>query len=158
MLGGTSGISVVPAWLVILAVQVAVTATFNPSRSDFEWFLRLRRPDWLSFERWIPVIWLLIYACFYASALISWHTGAGGWGMAAFLVLLLLVQGYTWLICRTRRLGSGTVLGFLGWLWGMGLAVGVGSHSLLAVALLVPYLLWSPVGTFVTWQMQRLNR
>jgi len=22
----------------------------------------------------------------------------------------------------------------------------------------VPYLLWSPVGTFVTWRMQRLNR
>jgi tryptophan-rich sensory protein len=24
--------------------------------------------------------------------------------------------------------------------------------------LLVPFLLWSPVGTLVTWQMQRLNR
>jgi tryptophan-rich sensory protein len=24
--------------------------------------------------------------------------------------------------------------------------------------LLLPYLLWSPVGTVVTWQMQRLNR
>jgi benzodiazapine receptor len=24
--------------------------------------------------------------------------------------------------------------------------------------LLVPYLLWSPIGTLVTWQMQRLNR
>jgi translocator protein len=29
--------------------------------------------------------------------------------------------------------------------------------SALAALLLVPYLLWSPVGTFVTWQMQRLN-
>jgi tryptophan-rich sensory protein len=28
----------------------------------------------------------------------------------------------------------------------------------LAAWLLVPYLLWSPVGTLVTWQMQRLNR
>ncbi|MEB3262394.1 MAG: sensory protein, partial [Cyanobacteriota bacterium] len=24
--------------------------------------------------------------------------------------------------------------------------------------LLLPYLLWSPIGTLVTWQMQRLNR
>jgi len=24
--------------------------------------------------------------------------------------------------------------------------------------LLVPFLLWSPIGTFVTWRMQRLNR
>jgi tryptophan-rich sensory protein len=28
----------------------------------------------------------------------------------------------------------------------------------MAALLLVPYLLWSPVGTLVTWQMQRLNR
>ena len=27
-----------------------------------------------------------------------------------------------------------------------------------AALLLLPYLLWSPVGTLVTWQMQRLNR
>jgi tryptophan-rich sensory protein len=27
-----------------------------------------------------------------------------------------------------------------------------------AVLLLIPYLLWSPIGTLVTWQMQRLNR
>jgi tryptophan-rich sensory protein len=26
------------------------------------------------------------------------------------------------------------------------------------VLLLIPFLLWSPVGTLVTWQMQRLNR
>jgi translocator protein len=26
-----------------------------------------------------------------------------------------------------------------------------------AVVLLLPYLLWSPIGTFVTWQMIRLN-
>lgn len=149
---------VVPAWLVILAVQVAVALSLNPSRADFEWFLRLRRPMWLRFERWIPLIWLLIYACFYASALLSWQAGTGGWSMVAFLVLLLLVQGYTWLICRTRRLSSGTTLGFLGWTWGVGLALGLTSHSLAAAGLLIPYLLWSPVGTFVTWQMERLNR
>ena len=28
----------------------------------------------------------------------------------------------------------------------------------MAAALLIPYLLWSPIGTLVTWQMQRLNR
>jgi tryptophan-rich sensory protein len=31
-------------------------------------------------------------------------------------------------------------------------------HSPAAVLLLIPFLLWSPVGTLVTWQMQRLNR
>jgi len=38
------------------------------------------------------------------------------------------------------------------------LAVVVARSSMAAVLLLIPYLLWSPVGTWVTWQMQRLNR
>jgi len=36
--------------------------------------------------------------------------------------------------------------------------VAVAAASRLAALLLVPYLLWSPVGTLVTWQMQQLNR
>jgi translocator protein len=26
-----------------------------------------------------------------------------------------------------------------------------------AAVLLIPYLLWSPIGTFTTWQMDKLN-
>lgn len=40
----------------------------------------------------------------------------------------------------------------------MALAVVIWPHSVAAVGLLIPYLLWSPVGTLVTWQMQRINR
>ena len=61
-----------PAWLSILLVMAAVVAFLNPGREDWDWFLRLRRPAWLTFERWIPLIWSAIYACFYASALIGW--------------------------------------------------------------------------------------
>jgi benzodiazapine receptor len=147
-----------PAWLTILLVMVGVVALFSPGRDDWGWFMRLRRPTWLTFERWIPVIWSLIYACFYASALLSWNA-AGGWGlMAGYLLLLLLVQSYTWLICRTRRLASGTAIGFAGWMWGVTLTIAVAAVATPAALLLVPFLLWSPVGTFVTWRMQRLNR
>jgi len=135
-----------PAWLILLLVQVGVSLALNPSREDFQWFLQLRRPAWLTFERLIPLIWLAIYACFYASALISWRAGSGWWAMAGYLVLLLLVQSYTWLICRTRSLTAGTAVGFAGWVWGVALTVLVASSSGLAAVLLVPYLLWSPPG------------
>ena len=146
------------AALVSLFVIAAVGALLNPSRTDFAWFLQLRRPRWLTFERWIPLIWITIYICFYGSALLAWN---GSWNfalMAAYLVLLVLVQSYTWLICTTRRLANGTGVGFAGWVWGVALAVVVARSSMAAVLLLIPYLLWSPVGTWVTWQMQRLNR
>ena len=146
-----------PAWLSILLVMVAVALTLNPSRSDFQWFLKLQRPRWLTFERWIPLIWLLIYLCGYGSALLSWQASPNPALMAAYLLLLCLVQGYTLVICRTRRLSNGTVIALLGWLWGLLLVALVNPGSGWAARLLVPYLLWSPVGTWVTWQMQRLN-
>jgi translocator protein len=146
------------AAVLILLVMVAVGLLLNPTRDDFAWFLRLRRPAWLSFERLIPLIWISIYACFWLSALLSWQA-RGSWSlMLGYLGLLLLVQSYTLVICRTRRLATGTWIGFGGWLWGMALTVAVAREAPVAALLLVPYLLWSPVGTLVTWQMQRLNR
>jgi benzodiazapine receptor len=146
------------AAVTILLVMVAVGLLLNPSRDDFAWFLRLRRPAWLTFERLIPLIWISIYACFWGSALLSWRA-RGSWSlMLGYLGLLLLVQSYTLVICRTRRLAAGTWIGFGGWLWGMALTAVVAPQMPVAALLLVPYLLWSPVGTLVTWQMQRLNR
>ena len=146
------------AALLLLLVMVGVGVVFNPSQKQFEWFIRLRRPAWLTFEGLIPLIWISIYACFYASALLAWNA-SWSWGlMAGYLGLLVLVQSYTLLICTTRRLSNGTAIGFTGWVWGVALAVLVMPQSSAAVLLLFPYLLWGPVGTLVSWQMQRLNR
>jgi len=145
------------AALLILVVMAVITVGLNPRRDEFRWFLQLRRPAWLTFERWIPLIWLVIYACFYASGLISWNASFRWDLLAGYLLLLVLVQSYTLVICRTRRLRNGTAIGFLGWVWGLALAIAVAPVSGPAWLLLLPYLLWSPVGTWVTWQMQRIN-
>jgi tryptophan-rich sensory protein len=143
-------------WILIAMVVVAVG--LNPSKAEFSWFLRLRRPRWLVFEGLIPVIWLVIYACFYASALLSWNAAAGWNVVMGYLALLVLLQSYTLVICRSRSLARGTLIGFAGWVWGIALTLVVAQHSLWGWLLLLPYLIWSPVGTFVTWQMQKLNR
>jgi translocator protein len=149
---------VIVAALLILLVMVAVVALLSPNRQDFAWFLGLRRPAWLTFEALIPLIWISIYACFWAAALLSWRASGSWILMLGYLGLLLLVQSYTLVICRTRRLANGTLVGFGGWLWGVALAVVVAPQVPVAALLLLPYLLWSPLGTLLTWQMQRLNR
>ena len=146
------------AALLIVSVMGLVVAGLNPSRSSFGWFMRLRRPQWLVFERWIPLIWLLIYGCFAASAWLVWYSSRSGLLMAAYLVQLVLVQSYTLVICRNRSLGQGTAIASAGWIWGVALTVVVAASSPAAALLLLPYLLWSPVGTLVTWQMRQLNR
>jgi benzodiazapine receptor len=111
------------AGLLILLVIVAVRARLNASREQFAWFIRLRRQVRLTFKGLIPLIWLAIHACFYGSALLAWNA-RWSWGlMAGYLFLLVLVQSYTCLICRTRRLANGTAVGFAGWVWVMALAV-----------------------------------
>ena len=111
--------------LLMLAVMAMVVAALNPPRQDFRWFLQLRRPTWLSFEQWIPPIWIAIYACFYGSALLSWKASGSLALMAGYLLLLILVQSYSWVICRTRNLRNGTIVGFAGWVWGVALAIAV---------------------------------
>jgi|LauGreDrversion4_2_1035121.scaffolds.fasta_scaffold184899_2 tryptophan-rich sensory protein len=146
------------AALVILLVMALVVGGLNPGRDDLAWFMRLRRPRWLVFEGWIPAIWLVIYGCFCVSAWLAWQSSSSGLLMVGYLVQLMLVQSYTLLICRSRSLGNGTLIGFVGWMWGVALTMAVVVQNPAAAALLAPYLIWSPVGTWVTWQMRQLNR
>ena len=48
------------AALLILLAMVGVGVMLNPSREQFDWFIRLRRPDWLSVEALSPLIWISI--------------------------------------------------------------------------------------------------
>ena len=147
-----------PPWLLILIVMAAVILGINPTRKDFAWFQALRRPRWVPFAGLLPLVWMGIYACFYVSALLSWEINASWNLVAAYVGLLVLVEGYTWLMCRTRRLGSGTMVCLLGWCYALWLFWLLQPVSAEASLLLLPYLLWSPLEALITWQMRHLNQ
>lgn len=146
-----------PPWLLILILMEGVILLINPTRKDFAWYQGLRRPRWVPFAGSIPLIWLLIHVAFYLSSLVSWQA-RNNWNLVlAYIVLLVLVEGYTWLMCRSRRLATGTLLCLLGWAYALILAASLLSVSTLASALLLPYLLWAPIEALITWDMRRLN-
>lgn len=153
----------IPSWLAIGIVTLAVPFTLNRfiSSKDFRWFKRLRRPDWLVFEAAIPIIWTIIFICGAWSAYNVWQTDPGTtntWLLMGFYLLVeTAISLYTLVMCKTRSLKIGTIIGGTGFVLGAILAVIVLPISNPAFWLLVPYLLWSPVGTFVTWQMMQLN-
>ena len=153
----------IPDWLGIGIVTIAIPFICNRfiSSRDFRWFKRLRRPDWLTFEWAIPIIWTVVFICGAWSAYNVWQSNLGAtstWLLMGFYVLVeTAISLYTVVMCKTRSLKIGTIIGGTGFFLGAILAVIVQSISNTAFWLLLPYLLWSPVGTFVTWQMMQLN-
>lgn len=152
----------IPAWLWIGVITFVLAFVCNRlSPRDLAWFNRLRRPSWLTFEGAIPFIWISIFIAGAISATLTWQaTGNSGhrWGlMAGYVLLEITVMAYTPVMCKLRSLRVGTIIGATGFFIGLALAIAVGQVSLTAFAFLVPFLLWSPIGTYVTWAMIPLN-
>lgn len=153
----------IPSWLAIGIVTLIIPFTFNSliNSRDFRWFKRLRRPDWLTFEWAIPIIWTVVFICGAWSAYNVWSANpatSSTWLIMGFYALVeIAISLYTLVMCKTRSLKVGTIIGGTGFFLGAILAAIVFPISNTAFWLLLPYLLWSPVGTFVTWQMMKLN-
>jgi tryptophan-rich sensory protein len=153
---------ILPAWLVIGSITLGVALLLNRLTSrNIAWFNRLRRPDWLTFEGLIPIIWITIFICGAWSAYLVWRQQPNTtqtWGlMGGYLLLEMAILAYTPMMCKLRSLRIGTIIGATGFFIGLILAVFVYPVSKGAVGLLIPFLLWSPVGTYVTWVMMGLN-
>jgi tryptophan-rich sensory protein len=132
---------------------------FRPK--DVKWFKRLQRPSWLTFEPLIPLIWTVVFICGAWSAYIVWESEPGSsrsWLLMAFYLLLeVAIVLFNPLTLLSRNLKVGTFVGGVGFVLGLILTVIVWQISGWAALLLLPYLLWSPIGSYTTWVMSRLN-
>ncbi|MGB7414338.1 MAG: TspO/MBR family protein [Thermosynechococcaceae cyanobacterium] len=150
------------SWMVIAAITLLVALAANIVRpKDVKWFNRQQRPRWLTFEKLIPVIWTVIFICGGWSAYIVWERVPGSeatWFLMAFYLLLeIVIVSYIPATLWFQSLRAGTYVGAAGFILGLILALLVVQVSGWATLLLVPYLLWSPIGTYTTWAMDRLN-
>ncbi|MBF2006761.1 TspO/MBR family protein [Chlorogloeopsis fritschii PCC 9212] len=152
----------IPSWMVIGAVTFLVAfGSFFITPRDVKWFARLTRPRWLVFEPLIPLIWTVIFICGAASATIVWEKNPAStvtWLlMGCYLLLEIITVTYIPLMLRYRSLRVGEIIGSVGMILGVLLAISVLPISWLATLLLVPYLVWSPVGTYTTEELIQLN-
>ncbi|KAF3888569.1 MULTISPECIES: TspO/MBR family protein [Nostocales] len=152
----------IKSWMVIGGVAFLVALASNIiTPNDVKWFKRLQRPRWLTFEAAIPVIWTVVFICGAWSAYIVWEKNPGTTKTWLLMVLYLLLEivtvAYNPVMLRLRSLKAGTIVGGTGFIVGIILAITVLSVSGWAALLLVPYLLWSPIGTYTTGKMIQLN-
>lgn len=146
------------SWLLIGIITVAIALLANVIRpKDIKWFKRLQRPQWLTFEKLIPLIWTVVFICGAWSAYIVWEQTQSWLWMSAYIVLEVITVAFTPVMFWTHSLKTGAVIGGAGFVLCLLLAIGILSISGWAAALLIPYLLWSPIGTATTWQMDKLN-
>ena len=152
----------IPSWMIIGGVTLLVAIgglLFKPR--DLKWAAQLERPNWLTFEPLIPVIWTIIFTCGAVSAYIVWEKEPGSlktWLlMGLYLTLELITVSYTTVTLRTRSLTVGTIIGATGAVLSVVLTLTVWQISDLAAVLLLPYVIWSPIGSYTTWEMIRLN-
>ncbi|NEN95689.1 MAG: TspO/MBR family protein [Moorea sp. SIO3I7] len=153
----------IKSWMVIglVTLLVAFAGNLITTPEGVRWFYRLRRPRWLTFERAIPLIWITIFICGAWSAYIVWENDPGSRStwllMGLYLLLEIITIAYTPVMFLFRSLTVGTIIGGTGALLSLILALLIYPVSIVAFLLLLPYILWSPIGTYTTWQMRRLN-
>lgn len=150
------------AWLAIAVIAFAIGLIINILfPTDNKWFMQLRRPRWLTFEKAIPPIWIFIFICGITSAAFLWvaqPSTANTWLlMAGYGIVEIAILSYTPVMTRLRNVRAGMIAGAIGFVLGVVLTTQVWQISNQAGWLLLPYLLWSPIGTYVTWVMARLN-
>lgn len=150
------------SWMVIGAITLLISVgSFFITPRDVKWFAKLSRPRWLVFEPLIPVIWTIVFVTGAASANIVWQKNPGSlitWLlMGLYLLLEIVTVTYIPLMLRLRSLRVGEIVGSSGMVLGFLLALAVLPISRMAALLLVPYLLWSPVGAYTTEELIQLN-
>ena len=150
------------SWMIIGIIAFLVGFAGNlitPNHS--QWFRQLQRPRWLTFESVIPLIWTIIFICGAWSAYIIWehkpNTDVTRLMMGLYLLLEIFTIAYTPVMLSLRSLIAGTIIGGTGLLICLLITLAVLPVSFFAALLLLPYLLWSPIGTYTTWQMSRIN-
>lgn len=151
-------------WMVIAGVTffVALGSFFIRPRRDLRWVQRLNLPAWVaSIEPAIPLIWVVAFTGGAWSALLVWQQDPGtlrtGLLMGLYLLIEIVTVAYVPFTLRLRSLAVGKFLGGLGAVLGILLFVLVSFISGKAALLLLPYVLWSPVGTYATGELIELN-
>ena len=149
---------VIKSWMAIGAVTFLVALGGNfITPNDVKWFKRLQRPRWLTFEFLIPFIWTTVFICGAWSAYIVWESQKSWLLMGFYLLVELVTIAYNPMMLRLRSLKVGTIIGGVGAILGFILALTVLPISIWASLLLLPYVLWAPIGTYATWEIMKLN-
>jgi len=101
-------------WLAIAIISFVLGFALNKLfPADYKWFMQLRRPRWLTFERAIPFIWIAIFICGITSAAALWEPQPNMMNtwllMGGYAVVEITILAYTPILTRLRNVRAGAI-------------------------------------------------
>ncbi len=150
-----------------IGLVVAFAATFAVGaigsrltfRSLTTWYANLRKPAWTPSGRTIGAVWSVLYVLMALAAWLAWRElGSDAvLPLAVFAVQLALNAAWSGVFFGMRSLGGGLVGIVALWTAVLASALLFLPASLLAAALLVPYLVWVIIAGSVNLVLWRMN-
>jgi tryptophan-rich sensory protein len=153
-----SWLSLLPFVVVCLAVA-GIGALFTNS-SVKTWYPQLHRPEWTP-PNWIfGPVWTTLYLMMAFSAWLVWR--GSNWSAARFALLLFAIQlvlNMLWsaMFFGMRRIGPAFAEILLLWMMIIATTVAFYSLSLLAAWLLIPYVAWVGLASYLNFRIWQMN-
>ena len=141
---------------IVVAVAGGVLTEIGP------WYEKLRKPSWKPPDWAFGPIWTVILVLAAVSAALAWEAAEGTGARSAVLAVLIVnsILNIAWsaIFFKMKRHDWALIEVSMLWLSIVSLIVVLGAVSTTAGLLMVPYLVWVSVATFLNFRIVQMNK
>lgn len=153
---------ITPESLIALALFVLVNLAAASSGAFFRpgaWYAALAKPPWTPPNWAFPVVWSLLFVLNAVAGWLVWLAGgmeAAG-ALAIYGVSLVINASWSGVFFGLRRMGLGLMVVAALWLSIAAVMAAFAPFSLVAAAMLGPYLVWVTIASALNLRVWQLN-
>jgi len=145
----------------VACMSAAAVGGLLTSRAIKEWYGGLRKPSWNPPDWAFGPIWTILYILMAISAWLVWEEGDTQWRLiplSIFSIQLALNVVWSGVFFYKRMILGGLVEVLALWAAILATIIAFWSASTIAAILLIPYLIWVSIASYLNYTIWRLNR
>jgi len=151
------------ALIVSFAVCMAAASVGGllTTRAINEWYGGLRKPSWNPPDWAFAPIWTVLYILMAVSAWLVWEQGGlslQAIPLSIFAAQLILDVAWSGIFFYKRMILGGLIEVLVFWTTILATVIAFWGASILAAALLIPYLVWVSIASYLNYTIWKLNR
>ena len=127
-----------------------------------QWYASLKKPSWKPPDWAFGPVWTVILILAAISAALAWEAEEGAGARSAILAVLIInsILNIAWsgIFFKMRRPDWALIEVAMLWLSILALILVLGSYSTAAGLLMVPYLIWVSIASFLNYRIVQMNK